>query len=198
MKEEQERRDINFKRYFSPTFIYNLRPNKPQPGMYLSDALNIVKNYGIVPERSYPYDYDDAPDIVSDRIWTKASNYKIRNYARIVTMHELKYALIESGPCPIAFPVYKIEGHIWDSEGKLPLLGYHAMTIVGWTLEGFILRNSWGTRWGDKGYSIYPYSNWGSHCEIWTAYDDRSMSNSSDISMTKWSRFIRYILNKLM
>jgi C1A family cysteine protease len=29
----------------------------------------------------------------------------------------------------------------------------HAVTIVGYTPERFIVRNSWGTNWGDKGFA---------------------------------------------
>lgn len=192
MKEEQERRDVNFKRYFSPDFIYNLRPNRPQPGMYIEDALQIVKCYGVIPEKSW------TGNINQPELLQKAYNYRIRNYVRVITMLELKYALMEAGPCPIAFPVYRLDGKIWSASESNPTpLGYHAMAVVGWNTTGFILRNSWGANWGDSGYVIYPYTDWGVHCEIWTSYDDQSTSNSSDITISGWTRFIQYIRKKL-
>ena len=34
--------------------------------------------------------------------------------------------------------------------------GGHAVTVVGYRTDGrFIVRNSWGTGWGDKGFA-YP------------------------------------------
>ena len=30
--------------------------------------------------------------------------------------------------------------------------GGHAVSIVGYTQDRFIVRNSWGTSWGDKGF----------------------------------------------
>lgn len=29
----------------------------------------------------------------------------------------------------------------------------HAVALVGYTPEGFIVRNSWGSSWGDKGFA---------------------------------------------
>jgi len=34
--------------------------------------------------------------------------------------------------------------------------GRHAMLIVGYTGNFFILKNSWGTDWGDQGYCYVP------------------------------------------
>ena len=38
--------------------------------------------------------------------------------------------------------------------------GGHAVTAVGYddTKEVFIVRNSWGNDWGDKGYFYMPYA----------------------------------------
>ena len=52
--------------------------------------------------------------------------------------------------------------------------GGHAMTVVGYNEEGFIIRNSWGPYWGNDGYCTYTYADWGSHWEIWTTIDDKS------------------------
>ena len=30
--------------------------------------------------------------------------------------------------------------------------GGHAVTVVGYTSDRFIIRNSWGTGWGDDGF----------------------------------------------
>ena len=43
--------------------------------------------------------------------------------------------------------------------------------MVGYNKEGFIIRNSWGTEWGDNGYTLYKYSDWGHHWELWTTVD---------------------------
>ena len=40
------------------------------------------------------------------------------------------------------------------------LLGGHAVLAVGYddNKEHFIVRNSWGTKWGDNGYFYMPYN----------------------------------------
>ncbi len=41
--------------------------------------------------------------------------------------------------------------------------GGHAVAIVGYTREGFIIQNSWGEKWGNKGFALLPYEDWMLH-----------------------------------
>ena len=41
--------------------------------------------------------------------------------------------------------------------------GGHAVAIVGYTREGFIIQNSWGEKWGHKGFALLPYEDWMLH-----------------------------------
>ena len=46
----------------------------------------------------------------------------------------------------------------------------HAVAIVGYTKEGFIIQNSWGTSWGYKGFAVLPYEDWMLHAsDCWVA-----------------------------
>ena len=58
--------------------------------------------------------------------------------------------------------------NIYEWDGKGPQVGGHAIVIVGWGSEGgkdfWIIRNSWGKDWGDKGY--FRMSRGVNMCEI--------------------------------
>ena len=40
------------------------------------------------------------------------------------------------------------------------VLGGHAFAIVGYDRRGFVVQNSWGTRWGRSGFAILSYEDW--------------------------------------
>ncbi len=91
---------------------------------------------------------------------------QINNYGIVGNMDSLKSAIILNGPCVGGLPVYNDQiSDFWDGT---TFLGGHAISIVGWTKEGFIIRNSWGENFGNKGYVILPYSEFDKFREIWT------------------------------
>lgn len=46
----------------------------------------------------------------------------------------------------------------------------HAVAIVGYTKQGFIIQNSWGPKWGAKGFALLPYEDYLIHVtDIWVA-----------------------------
>lgn len=46
----------------------------------------------------------------------------------------------------------------------------HAVAIVGYTAEGFIIQNSWGTSWGAEGFALLPYEDYMLHAtDVWVA-----------------------------
>jgi C1A family cysteine protease len=44
----------------------------------------------------------------------------------------------------------------------------HAFSVVGYTEDAFILRNSWGETWGKQGYCHFPFADFGQQWEIWS------------------------------
>lgn len=174
VKEYHESKDVNYTNYLSPWYVYVQRSIYPRSGMYLRDALEILRNKGICPESDYMYNTSGG---LSPDIHAAAANFKIDRYIRIQTMEELKLSLMEYGPALICVPVYHtspLDGRIWASSGQQGAQGYHCMTVVGWTKKGFEIRNSWGPTWNIDGHCILPYSDWGVQTEIWAAVDSKS------------------------
>jgi len=170
IKEWQEKVDIGRSGHFSPQFVYNLRPNKDSSGMYPRDTMDILNKIGIVSEKDYPY---NSRKKISTALAEKANKFKIMGYAQIGTIDSLKKALYANGPCYIAFPVYNgNKREFWKQEfSNQPSQGGHAVTVVGYLKDSFIIRNSWSSGWGDKGYTYYKFTDWGMHWECWTALD---------------------------
>lgn len=119
-------------------------------GMTFKDGLKFLKHEGVT---------------------TKEGVETIDRYATIGSIITLKQALILNGPCVGALPVYDDSAwEFWKKDVNSRFLGGHAIAIVGYNNEGFIIRNSWGRGYGDKGYYVIPYDDFSSFMEIWTIY----------------------------
>jgi len=154
--------------YFSPQYIYNQRYNKPANGMNTVDLMKIMKN-GVLLEEDYPF----APNYREQRITAqqrkKALPYRIAGYARIETIEKTKEEIYMNGPVVFAVPTYTHNTMMWRPNGNKP--GGHAMCLIGWTKDAFIVRNSWGANWGYDGYCYFPLADWGMQWEVWTTVD---------------------------
>lgn len=174
MKQWQEKKDYGLKKSLSKFFIYSLRSNYPNRGMYARDTMQILQKYGVPTEKSFKKKWKSKDDIPQE-VLDEALNHKIIGYAKVNTVDGLKKSLYKNGPCYATFPVYSNEPEFWKpSFGKNKIIGGHAVCIVGYTKDGFIVRNSWGWDWADRGHSIYHYEDWGSHMEVWTTIDDNT------------------------
>jgi hypothetical protein len=48
--------------------------------------------------------------------------------------------------------------------------GGHAVALVGYTSQGFVVQNSWGRRWGKNGFALLPYEDFMIHAtDVWVA-----------------------------
>lgn len=173
LKEYQEKKDVNIDDIFSHWFVYNNRKNYPNSGMYGRNVMEILQKSGCCLKSTYDTknQHKTTPESYKD-----AMNYKIKSYATVTTIEGLKKALYLNGPCYISFPVYDSSKTFYKPKDKNDIRrGGHAITVVGYDKDGFILRNSWGKQWGDNGYTNYSYSDFGCHWEIWTTIDEKSV-----------------------
>jgi len=176
IKNWQEKIDYGLDRELSYDFVYDLRSNKPQSGMFPRDTMKILQKYGIPLKETYTKNVSrkDAnkknftpPEVVMK----ESAKHKIRNYAMVSTIDGLKQSLYKFGPCYIAMPVFNGSPRFWKPGFREKMVGGHALVVAGYNSRGFILRNSWGKDWAYEGHTFYPYSDWGAHWEIWTLFD---------------------------
>jgi hypothetical protein len=46
----------------------------------------------------------------------------------------------------------------------------HAIALVGYTANGFVIQNSWGETWGNRGFALLPYEDFMLHAtDVWVA-----------------------------
>ena len=185
MKEWQEKQDYGFDQYFSPQFFYNNRDYwnndiedgedaKEDYGMTGRDVMRILMNVGICKESDYPYGTIQKVDEIDENLKIEAKKHCIKKYARIYDIENLKASLYHNGPCLIAFPVYNYGAEMWKPKNGESRSGGHAMTVVGYTEDSFIIRNSWGWYWNFGGHCYYKFADWGCHWEIWTTIDEKT------------------------
>lgn len=149
-------------------------------GASMRDGMKVLKNIGVCPEVDFPYDISKFTNKPSAKAETDAAEYKISQYSRITSLTKLKASLSEDFPVVFGFAVYEsFESDDVTNTGWAPLpekgeelLGYHAVLAVGYDNANSVVicRNSWGKKWGDKGYFYLPYSFWSKDLvfDMWT------------------------------
>lgn len=103
---------------------------------------------------------------------SNAGLLRINQYALISGPQALRQAILMNGPCVGAFPVYNYGADFWIDHGEKDyLMGYHAISIVGFEDDGFVIRNSWGKDFGISGYTKLLNRDFRQLKEIWTIID---------------------------
>ncbi|XP_052753082.1 cathepsin S-like [Galleria mellonella] len=124
-------------------------------GGSLRAALRYVAREGLVPERHYPY-IGKKGRCHSIRAVSRA---RPRRWAMIPLGDEdgMERALATIGPLavgvnasPFTFQLYR--SGIYDDPFCVPWALNHAMLLVGYTPQYWILLNWWGKQWGENGY----------------------------------------------
>ena len=116
------------------------------------------------------YDISKLKDKPTENCYTEAKNHRSVQYSNVTQQKDhILSALSEGNVIAFGFTVFESfeKGSVKDN-GIMTMpkdteksLGGHAVAIVGnINIEGtdyFIVRNSWGTEWGDNGYFYMPY-----------------------------------------
>ena len=191
IKEIQENSDCGFNEWMSPEFIYYHRDNKPTNGMWGRNVFQILQRIGSVPESMYPYrKIDEAMPPPEEDLYEIAAQYRIANFARVTTADGLKRALLEMGPCYLQSPLYSNRPEFWRAKPGEKNNGGHAVTVVGYNKNGFILKNSWGPEWNGDGYIVFPYEEWGLHMECWASVDEKTDPSRRHVRVSSKPDFV--------
>lgn len=151
-------------------------------GATLRDGIKVAVRLGVCPEAMWPYDVARFATRPPQRCYAEAVRDRISAYLRIPqTLLQLKTRLAEGFPFAFGFTAYSsLETRQVAKTGHIPLpqaqdssIGGHAVCAVGYDdADGMvIIRNSWGTGWGDGGYGYMPYAyvnDAGLAADFWT------------------------------
>jgi len=182
LKDCQERRQGKLSFLSSPLFIYNeckKVDGLAGQGTYLRTAMKVLAEIGTVEESCCPY--KGSLKVKSCDGWNvQAAKYRIKTYAKVSPdPYEAMKALITFGP--ICAGVYTSgswsrtsTGDISDMTDNRSRKGGHAILIIGFnqTTKRFTFRNSWGERWGNKGYGTISFKYYEEQClSAWSTVD---------------------------
>jgi len=143
-------------------------PGEDYAGSSCRGAIRGWHNMGVCEDALWPYrpDRPDA-DITVERA-KNAKNYTLGAYYRLrPEVIDYHAALNITGAVYVSADVHEGWFRPKSSGGKLPKIAYpspsaggHAFAIVGYDRDGFIVQNSWGPSWGEKGFAIWTYEDW--------------------------------------
>ncbi|MFL6846003.1 MAG: C1 family peptidase [Allosphingosinicella sp.] len=133
-------------------------------GTSLKAAVDILRKYGAVPEALLPFHVNTNLYLGNeDSFYATAATRKIASYFNLFrNLPDWRNWLATHGPLLVGLNVDRTWDRANDTLGKLDIFqpntvrGGHAVAVVGYRADGrFIVRNSWGTAWGDNGFA-YP------------------------------------------
>ena len=138
-------------------------------GAMLRDGIKTVAKQGACPEPMWPYAIAKFKTKPSTACYTEAAKHTAVSYQRLVqSLTQMQGCLASGYPFVFGFTVYESfetdavarTGHAPMPESGEPVLGGHAVCAVGYdtTRRWFLCRNSWGTRWGMRGYFTIPFA----------------------------------------
>jgi C1A family cysteine protease len=132
-------------------------------------AFDVLEKPGIESTSRYPYSHSDAQCISNRSVEFRAfvSGYVLSgdDAISVPSDNTLKTAMCKHGPLAVGFdatPTFTDFG--WNNHSSSNVFAEsdsakvnHGITLVGWDKDGWIIKNSWGPKWGDQGFLRVKY-----------------------------------------
>jgi hypothetical protein len=141
---------------------FNSRPTTfvEAEGTSLKSALDVARKYGIVKDRLVPFASARLYPGDAKTLYAVAAQLKILAYFNLGdNLTNWRTWLATKGPILTRLDVDSTWQAATETKGVLDDydedsgMGGHAVAIVGYDPGRFIVRNSWGARWGDGGFA---------------------------------------------
>lgn len=178
---------IDGSRLFVYKATRNLMGVTGDTGAWLRNTMGALALTGVAPEKYWPYDESKFDNDPSSFVYAVADNYEAlqyfchdplgQNIARSTVLSRVKTYLAAGVPSMFGFYGFDSFNNS-DVKGGIPIpcpgenaKWGHAIVAVGYddnkkikntlcntqTKGALLIRNSWGTGWGDHGYGWLPY-----------------------------------------
>jgi hypothetical protein len=128
-------------------------------GTSLKAALDIARKFGTVRDSVLPFEPIKLYQGAAQTFYALSAQLKIASYFNLGTnLANWRTWLANNGPILTRLNVDATWDNATNTGGKMDVYqpnttrGGHAVALVGYTPDRFIVRNSWGTGWGDKGF----------------------------------------------
>lgn len=143
-------------------FVHRPQTFIEEAGTSLKAAMDICRKYGVVPETMLPFKIGTlmyAGD--ENAFYATAAQHRAAAYFNLgKDLSQWRTWLASHGPIMAGVSVDDTWDNATANKGRLDVFkpgtsrGGHAICIVGYTKDKrFIVRNSWGASWGDKGFA---------------------------------------------
>ena len=165
---------------FSAGFFYgyNRDAGEDFEGMYPSRALEHCRKTGSVPTMYFDElrEMPEMKKLVEGRkdLAEIAEKYRIKGYSAI-TSPKYNIDKVNNALYSNQYPLLAISNKYFG--------GSHAIIIVGWEKDGWVIQNSWGEKWGKNGRKTVPFDaiNY-----VYVLTDEVFEVNFTDVPKDKW------------
>ena len=150
-------------------------------GASIRETMKAMVLFGIPPQEYWPYEPSKMDEEPSGFCYSYAQNYQAIQYFRLDTpglpvsdlLAQIKMTLVAGLPSMFGLTIFSSiyentnyrRGYIPVPKEKDNVQGGHAVVAVGYddskiigtSVGALLIRNSWGTNWGEQGYGWLPY-----------------------------------------